>query len=297
LKILLSAFACSPGIGSEGGCAWKYAVGLSDDHQVWVITDASRRARIQADPLHDKPGLKFVYYRPTPLGRVDLTSRTALPIYEAWQMGVWRVARELDRQHDFDFIWHLTYGSFRHPSHFWRAGKPFVFGPLGGGETSPRRLRRELAPRDQAKEWFRDICNKLVLARPGLRATYRNSSLVIARTEETRAAIPAAARARCPVQEEIGSYSFEGLTGKIREGDRPLKALFAGRLLWWKGIDLAIRAVAAARELGGAPTLTIIGDGPSQRSLQALTADLGLLDSVTFEKRLNQDRLFQRYQE
>ncbi len=198
MRILLSAFACTPGLGSEGGCGWKYAARLSENHEVWVITDATRRAQIEAHPLHDRPNLNFVYYRPAALKGAPLNSRTALLVYEAWQMGAWRVARALDQEHDFDFIWHLTYGSFRHPSHYWRVGKPFVFGPLGGGETSPKAIRRGLRLRDQAKEWVRDATNALVLARPGLRASYRKAALIMVRTEDTRAALPAADQGRLP---------------------------------------------------------------------------------------------------
>ncbi len=68
-----------------------------------------------------------------------------------------------------------------------------------------------------------------------------------------------------------------------------------GRLLWWKGIDLALRATASAREQGEEITLTIIGDGPAEEWLKALAADLGLGDLVTFVKRMSQEQLFQRY--
>jgi len=295
LKILLSAFACSPGVGSEGGCGWKYAARLSDDHEVWVITDASRRAAIEGDPLFRKSRLHFVFYRPRGVRNVKLNPRTALLVYEAWQMGAWRVAKRLDGRHDFDFVWHLTYGSFRHPSRYWRVGKPFVFGPLAGGETSPQGLRRGLARRDQAKEWYRDACNKLVLARPALRATYRHSTLVISRTEDTRAAIPRRARKDSPIQENIGAYAFDKIQRGSRDANGPLRALFVGRLVWWKGIHLAIRAIGAAREQGSSVTLTIIGSGPVERSLRALVASLDLADSVTFVKQVEQGELFRRY--
>ncbi len=297
MRILLSAFACAPGVGSEAGTGWKYALALSDQHEVWVITDASRRELIEADPAHAKPGLHFVYYRPRLLQNTTLDSRSALFVYECWQSGAWRVARKLDHEHDLDLTWHLTYGSFRHPSHYWRLGKPFVFGPLGGGETSARRLRRGLSLRAQGKEWFRDVVNKLVLLRPRLRSTYRNASLVIARTPDTRAALPKAARAACVLQQNIGAYALPQATARIREPGAPLRALFAGRLLWLKGVDLGIKAIAACREQGGSCTLNIIGDGPEKLSLQTLVADLGLSDHVTLLPHLPQQQLFSAYQD
>lgn len=295
MRILISAFACAPGVGSEGGKGWRYAVSLGDKHRVFVVTDIARRPQIEADPCARKPGLTFVYYRPALLRKMPLNSLTALFIYEAWQAGAWRIARRLDRQHDLDFIWHLTYGTFRHPSHYWRIGKPFVFGPLGGGETSPRRLRRGLRLRDQAKEWFRDICNRLVVLRPALRATYRNSCLTIACTEATRAALPAAARSHCVVQEAIGGYAGERPRATDGEKGGPLRVLFVGRLLWWKGLDFALNAVAAASALGSGLTFTIIGEGPAEVHVRRVCNRLRLDHRVIFIKHMAQPELFKKY--
>jgi hypothetical protein len=40
-------------------------------------------------------------------------------------------------------VQHLTFGVFRHPSFMGRLGIPFIFGPVGGGERVPFRLRMD----------------------------------------------------------------------------------------------------------------------------------------------------------
>ncbi|MFP5298759.1 MAG: glycosyltransferase, partial [Actinomycetota bacterium] len=59
---------------------------------------------------------------------------------------------------------------------------------------------------------------------------------------------------------------------------RPRTAVFAGRLLPWKGVSLALRAIS----LSPGWHLTICGDGPDRARLQRLAGKLGLSDRVTF---------------
>ncbi len=58
--------------------------------------------------------------------------------------------------------------------------------------------------------------------------------------------------------------------------------VFLGRLVSDKGADLLLRAVHHLREMGRAPTLTIIGTGPEEEVLRRLSAELGLRDQVKF---------------
>ena len=56
--------------------------------------------------------------------------------------------------------------------------------------------------------------------------------------------------------------------------------LFVGRLARPKGLDMALRALG---QLKGRPwTLDVVGDGPQRGEWEALTAEMGLQDRVTF---------------
>ncbi|MFZ2972200.1 MAG: glycosyltransferase [Ferribacterium limneticum] len=295
MKILLSAFACAPNTGSEVGGGWIYALELAKTHDVWVMTDESRRAAIEGFMGTLPASLHFIYYRPRLFAKIQLNSKTAHLIYQAWQMGAWRVAKELDADHDFDVCWHLTYGVFRQPSWMWKVGKPFVFGPVGGGERAPMRLWRGMPFSEQMRELARDAVNVVSWWLPGLRATYKNADLVIARTDDTRHIFPAWAQRKTSVQQEIGGYP-----ARVNPDARPghsgrLKILFAGRLLGWKGIHLAIRALLEFLQGGGKGDLTIIGEGPMGEHLRELAKRLGVAEHVTFIDRIPQNELFRRY--
>jgi glycosyltransferase involved in cell wall biosynthesis len=70
------------------------------------------------------------------------------------------------------------------------------------------------------------------------------------------------------------------------------RILFIGRLDHVKGEHLLIDAFAEVRRVHGDATLTVVGDGPSRRGLEARAASLGLdAASVTFTGYLTQDEV------
>ncbi|HWZ27288.1 MAG TPA: glycosyltransferase family 4 protein, partial [Gemmatimonadales bacterium] len=67
----------------------------------------------------------------------------------------------------------------------------------------------------------------------------------------------------------------------VRRAARPT-FLYVGRLKRYKGVEFALRAVAAARARGGDLQLDIAGKGDDRPRLEALGRDLGLGDAVRF---------------
>lgn len=80
-----------------------------------------------------------------------------------------------------------------------------------------------------------------------------------------------------PIQNERRAES-----AVARNPSSEFRILTVARLEPEKGVDISLRAFARYRELGGSGDLDIVGDGSQRRSLQALTQDLGVADSVTF---------------
>jgi glycosyltransferase involved in cell wall biosynthesis len=66
-----------------------------------------------------------------------------------------------------------------------------------------------------------------------------------------------------------------------RRRDRFL-AIYPGTLNWHQGLDIAIRAVALAKETIPGLEFHVYGDGPSKGHLEALVAELGLDEHVRF---------------
>lgn len=74
--------------------------------------------------------------------------------------------------------------------------------------------------------------------------------------------------------------------------DRELRLLFVGRLVYYKGVEVLIRALASA---GDGISLTIIGEGPMDSELRSLSASLGVSDSVAFLGAVDDDQLRAAY--
>lgn len=295
MKILLSAFAFAPNVGSEPGVGWRWAVELAKQHEIVVVTDMTRRPLVEADGVQLPDNVEVVYYRPAWLRTLPLNSTTAQLLYTLWQFGLLGFARRLHRDRRFDLAIHITYGVFRHPSFLGYLGIPFVFGPLGGGEDAPLALKRSIRGREKLKELLRSLLNKTALFDPFLWAAYARATLILVKTEDTRRALPWPFRHRAVVYPEIGIDAPAGIEPAARQVGEPLHVLFAGRLLGWKGAHLAIRAVAQAVAQGVPVEFTLLGKGPFEPELRKVATDVGLADSIRWVSQLPQQELFALY--
>jgi glycosyltransferase involved in cell wall biosynthesis len=75
----------------------------------------------------------------------------------------------------------------------------------------------------------------------------------------------------------------------------PPKFLYAGRLLYWKGVHVAVQAFAeVSRQMSGA-RFTIVGDGPERSKLEEAVRLHNVQGQVVFIPRLPQNKLFDLY--
>lgn len=154
MRILLSAFAYSPILGSECGVGWHWARVLAQHHDVTVLTHAWFREDVErALAEQPQPRLKVVYFTVDPwLGQFSRPLLDSQLYYVWWQWKVVPFARELHAQMQFDVVHHLTWGSLRYPSWMGSIGARFIVGPLGGGERAPARFFAGLPLKERLKE-------------------------------------------------------------------------------------------------------------------------------------------------
>jgi glycosyltransferase involved in cell wall biosynthesis len=292
MKILLSAFAFAPNVGSEPGVGWRWAAELARQHEVTVVTDVTRRVLVEAEGVTLPANVSVVYFRPGWMRSVSLNSSTAQLLYTVWQFCLLSFARRLHRERSFDLAIHCTYGVFRHPSFLGYLGIPFVFGPVGGGEDAPWALKRSIRGQEKIKEMLRTLLNKVTLFDPFLWAAYSKATLILTKTEDTRQALPLPFRQRAIVYPEIGIDAPIGIQARTRQPDEPLRILFAGRLLGWKGAHLAIRAVAQAISKGISVEFTLLGKGPFESELHRVANELGVQNNIRWVSHMPQHELF-----
>ncbi|MDP0947141.1 hypothetical protein, partial [Klebsiella pneumoniae] len=87
-------------------------------------------------------------------------------IFGQWQFGLLFFARKLHREQPFDLCHHISYGAFRQASWLGFVGPPFVFGPVGGGEDAPWRLKSSFPRGEKLRELARSVVNQVATMNP-----------------------------------------------------------------------------------------------------------------------------------
>jgi glycosyltransferase involved in cell wall biosynthesis len=280
---MLSAYACEPGKGSEPGIGWHWAVEIARlGHEVHIVTRSNNVDAIRAG-LANIPELRLAvhgYDLPRWARWWKKGKRGIRLYYVLWQWGAYRFARRLHASAPFDLAHHITFGVFRHPSFMGRLGIPFVFGPVGGGEHPPRDLLHSLPWRARMVEQLRAAANRIASLDPLVRSTMRCAILICCNTRETMERIPPLYRRKaiCVHDVAVDGGSIAGSIALAEGAD----FLFVGRLLYWKGIHLALRALAQLRSEGLDAKLTIIGDGSDRAWLENLARELKIEDAVSW---------------
>lgn len=283
LRALLSAYACEPHKGSEQELGWQRAVQMLDfADEVWVVTRANSRELIEAESISRHPKFHFLYY--------DLPDWAAklkkqfwfFPLYVMlWQRGAYRKAKEQHSNTPFDVIYHVTFCGMIHGSYMGQIGVPFVIGPIAGGERAPYALRRRLPLRYQLKELFRDLTIALQRYSPLTYPAMVSARRIYATTPDSLKLISSRLRHKAEVLLSIGAPPPEDIEAE-RQPSPTAKFMFAGRLLYWKGIHLAIRALAEARRTIPSATLTLYGDGPADEWLRQGARQVGVNTGLEF---------------
>jgi glycosyltransferase involved in cell wall biosynthesis len=295
-RILLSAYACEPGRGSEPGVGWSWATELARiGHKVTVITRCANRTAIESERGHE--ALRFLYYDlPNSVQRMRNASFGRMPYYVAWQFGAARHVRKLFPALPFDLVHHVTYVSARYPSFMGSLGIPFWFGPVSGGEVVPAPLRRGLSAGQRCREWLRDISNRCVRFDPFMRKTFQLAQKILV-TRDTLLLLPPDCRAKSTVQLAVGlkDPDLPQAVPAMRDPASP-RLLYVGRLLEWKGVDIALHAIARIKNRFPEVAFTIVGQGPARARLQELAARLDLQANVRWLGWQPQGRLGAHYQ-
>jgi glycosyltransferase involved in cell wall biosynthesis len=169
-------------------------------------------------------------------------------------------------------------------------GPPLIIGPIGGGETSPFPLRDGLGFRGKVLESLRDLSNATININPILRTGLKRAAVVFTKTSDTRNLLSEAQRDKSVVFIEVSVPETQiGHPRAMRQGSPRL--LYAGRLLYWKGVHIAIRAFAQVLSKLPSARLTIVGRGPEEARLRADVIAHDISQNVDFISWLPQREL------
>jgi len=290
LKVLICAYACEPDRGSEEGAGWNWTVAAARDHDVWVLT-REHDPGVQRAALAEE-GVEATFEHVKLPRWLDSVRRWEHVYYSVWKVAAAVRARELHEENGFDLVHHLTWSNVWLPSPCAAVRVPFVHGPVGGGPCVPLALFPLLGAKGALKELLRAGKHLASRVNPFTRLTWQRATVIVVNNQETLRALPRRHRPRAVIRHHA-SVGSDVLTyvrrSSTRGGQTTRLAVMAGRLLPWKGGAAAVRAIA---ELDGWQ-LTIVGDGPDQRRLRRLAAQLGVNGRIAFVSRLARQEMLQ----
>jgi glycosyltransferase involved in cell wall biosynthesis len=285
-KVLVSAYSCEPGRGSEPGVGWDWVRQIARYHDVWVITRANNRASIEIALQREAIGnVRWFYYDLPQWARFWKRGPRGVALYYyLWQAAIYPLARRLHREVAFDFVHHVTFGKYWAPSFLALLDARFIWGPLGGGESAPASFRANFGWRGRLYEAARTFGRGVEHLDPFVRMTARRSVLALAKTPETAEKLTQLGCRAVKVYQEVSLPTDEirSLGAIARHDPPPIRILSTGRLLHWKGFHLGIEAFARFQREFANAQYTVVGNGPERGNLEGLATRLGLRDRVIF---------------
>ncbi len=281
LKVLVSAYACNPYLGSEKGVGWGWVNAIGEHHDLWVLTGDIHKNDIEGEIATDRERYRNIrfYYIPRKrwLKLEKLWPPAYLWTYRLWQRAAYRLGAVLHAEVGFDLVHLVTYVGFRVPGYLWKLDIPFVWGPIGGLETTPWRFLPVLGLRGCLYYACRNIITSLqkrFLTLPK-KAFRKANHAIIAATAGIRREILRWYGYDSEVICEIVPPRDVATDHAVRKPDEALRIAWSGLHLPGKALPLLLKALA---DLEGCVDweLDILGNGPSTARWQKVARELGV---------------------
>ena len=249
-SILINAYACSPGMGSEPGMAWNWCVNLAQYCELHIITEGEFRKKIEAElpKLPQGKNMHF-YYNPVSekIRRMcwNQGDWRFYKYYREWQYKTYEMALDIIKEHKIDIVHQLNMIGFREPGYLWKIeGKPFVWGPVDAKEKFPVAY---LAGADFKSKVFIRLKNFLT----GMQLRYSNrvrkaaqkAAIVISASSESQKSFKKYFKIESPLLNETGCYPKE-IPAMDKSQKETLDLLWVGKMDFRKQLSLAIRTIA-----------------------------------------------------
>src|SRR5512135_642310 len=303
-RVLLLSEAANPEWVSVPLEGWSNARALAHVAEVHLVTQVRNREAILRAGLVE--GLDFTAIDTESLARPSCrlgallcggqgrgwTIGAALSAitYPYFEHLVWRQFGPRIAAGEFDLVHRLVPLSPTVPSllasRCRRAEVPFILGPLNGGLPWPEHFKRV---QRQEREWLSNV-RSLYKLLPHYHATRRDAAAIIVGSIDVWNQIPSRYRDKCIYIPENGVDPGRFPHRRIRRATRPVRGVFVGRLVPYKGADMLLEAAAPLIRAGGL-RIDIIGDGPQMPELQEIVRREGIDAGVTFHGRIEHTRV------
>lgn len=252
LSILINAYACSPGMGSEPGMAWNWCVNLAKYCELHIITEGEFRNNIET-VLKDLPQGRnmHVYYNPVSekIRRMcwNQGDWRFYKYYRKWQWKTYEMAKDICQNTHIDILHQLNMIGFREPGYLWMIPNiPFVWGPIGGLKQFPESYLKGTGLKMQLFNRLKNLINIYQIRYDKRVATaLHKASLLISSIPDSYAAIKKHQHLESVIIPETGCFDAPDIPTK-RFDERTFHVMWVGKFDFRKQLPLALRALAQA---------------------------------------------------
>lgn len=249
MKILYSAYECNPAIGSDAYVGWSWAKQMSRENEVHILTNEGNKRDIELYLRNQNDQAAFFHYIPLPSGfkKIFKGRKGYFASYVVWQWFAYKYAQKLNKRMHFDIVHHITIADFRILGFLWKINVPFVIGPVGGGQETPVQLNYYI--RDFKKnEKIRSVINDFAAMLPLYRKAALNAARIFVSNDETIQKMTQHIGNNIKLYRmcELGidrDY-LEMRSGLVHQKGARVHILFAGRMMYRKGVELLLDAIS-----------------------------------------------------
>jgi glycosyltransferase involved in cell wall biosynthesis len=292
LKVLLFAYACKPNSGSEAGAGWNWAWHLAEvGNDVWVLTNVEGKDSIEEElSSNSLPNLHFIYVEtPAWIQRYIRGRLVALYGYYAhylgWQKQAYNRALNLDKEHDFDLVHHVTWSGVNTGSWLCYLNKPFIFGPVGGGQVAPPAFKKYFHS-NWKLETVRSLMVNAIKFNRLVTTTINRADLVLTTNNDTLNLVQKLGARRVEHFLDIAlpeNYFPPELP--IRSTSPELRLLWVGGIFPRKGLRLALESLTQVSD--SVPfKMTILGGGYLSDFVPSWLKEFGVENRVNYRGKI-----------
>lgn len=256
MKILVSAYACSPYQGSEPSSGWGFVYELAKNHELTVFVEEEKfRDDIEHYLINNDDHaqrIEFIYVR-------KIRNRWLRKIwppsyywyYRGWHNQVLSLAQDLISLQKYDLVHQLNMSGFREPGYLWKLDIPFVWGPVGGMGYFPVNFLHHIGLKGFLYHFAYNVYNFFhmnFLSRPKKAARKAGSALISA-TSENQKFIENLWSLESTIIPEIGiPHTIQKIHPKKRNLDEPIHFVWSGLHISRKALNLALHSVSQLPE-------------------------------------------------
>lgn len=290
-KVLFSAFSCLPDRGSEPGVGWNWAIQAAQNIELDVTVLTRTKCRTKIEPAREKLGLNNLHFLYVP-SSARLREKSIYFEYVAWQRAAYNYIKKNYGPDDFDCLWHITFGNVFLPIWIHKLPYKFVWGPMGGGEHVRPAFYKTFPFRSSLPHKVKYALIKTSKLNPIVQGPAKKASLILARTDETKALFRDAYQLKTQVTLETRMDESSiplSCRSVMPFEDGRLHICYTGRLIALKNVDKLVSATASLLDEGAAITLHLVGEGPMQRELEKTFERHVVANSIIFHGHLARD--------